>query len=296
MQDRPSFESPSRPTKTPPTIEAPKPHESGFVLGMAVAPAVVGVLALTVSFLPFLSSGGSAPRGLMLIILIQLLAAGLLKITEYVHLIRIWFSTLICSAVLVPLLALQVTLLREPYVSWGRGSASPSLVVTLIVAMVLLVGAVWAIATSWDEPDQAGLLFMPQAMVVPALIGMRSTILEGPTLRIFGEILLLAAVATAISWLLPPSMRLLTPPIAVAVEFVLLWVTGYGPWFHSTSGNVVRVLYSVMLAITVILVVAVPFIALWVKHGATAVRQARQRATRAQRRPPPATRGPVVPR
>jgi hypothetical protein len=263
---------------------------------MAVAPAMVGFLALSVSFLPFLSGGGSVPRGLMIVIAVQVIAVGILKASEYLHLMRIWFSTLICSAVLVPLLALQVTLLREPYVSWGRGSASPPLVATLVVAMVLLVCGVWAIATSWDDPDQAGLLFMPQAMVVPALIGMRSTILESATLRIFGEILLLASIATAISWLFPPAMRLLTPPIAIAVEFVFLWATGYGPWFHSTSGNVVRVLYSVMLAFTIILVVAVPFVALWAKHGATEIRQARQNATRAQQRRPPATRGPVVPR
>lgn len=274
----------------------PKPHESGFVLGMAAAPAGVGIVALAVSFVPFLSAGGSAPRGLMVIIAIQVAAAAVLKASGYVHLVPVWFSTLICSAVLVPLLALQVTLLREPYVSWSRGSASPAMVATLVVGMVLLVGAVWAVVTSWSDPDQAGLLFMPQAMVVPALIGMRSTILEAPALRIVGEILLLAAVATAVSWLLPPAARLLTPPIALAVEFILLWATGYGPWFHSTSGDVVRVLYSLMLAIAVILVVAVPFAALWTRHRAVALRQARQRAWRQHSRRPPPPRGPVVPR
>jgi hypothetical protein len=220
---RPNYETPVPTNLKPPPPRTLKPHESGFVLGMAVAPAVVGLLALSVSFLPILSSGGSVPRGLMIVIAIQVIAVGILKASEYLHLMRIWFSTLICSAVLVPLLALQVTLLREPYVSWGRGSASPPLVATLVVAMVLLVCAVWAVATSWDDPDQAGLLFMPQAMVVPALIGMRSTILESATLRIFGQILCLAAIAIAISWLLPPAMRLLTPPIAIAVEFVWSW-------------------------------------------------------------------------
>jgi hypothetical protein len=262
---------------------------------MAVAPATVGMLALLFSFVPFLTGGGNVPRGLLFIIVVQAAVAALLKATDYTHLVRVWFSTLICSAVLLPLLALQVTLLREPYVSWGRGSASPAMVATLVVAMVLLVGAVWAITANWNEPDQAGLLFMPQAMVVPALIGMRSTILESPALRIFGEILLLSAIAIACSWLAPPALRLVTPPIAVAVEFILLWGTGYGPWFHSTSGNVVRVLYVLMLALTIVLVAAVPLVALWVKHDAVAVRQARQRAVRKQPRPP-ATRGPVVPR
>jgi hypothetical protein len=263
---------------------------------MAVAPAVVGLVAVGVSFMPFLTGGGTVPRGLVLLFVVQVCAAAILKASDYGHLVKIWLSTLICSAVLLPLLALQVTLLREPYVSWGRGSASPAVVATLVVAMVLLVGAVWAVSASWSDPDQAGLLFMPQAMVVPALIGMRSTILESPALRIFGEILLLSAAAIAVSWLVPYTYRLLTPAIAVAVEFVLLWAIGYGPWFHATSGNVVRVLYSVMLALTVILVVAVPFVALWVKHDAIAVRQAQQRAVRSQQPRPPVARGPVVPR
>jgi hypothetical protein len=263
---------------------------------MALAPAVVGMLALLISIVPFLSGRGSIPRGLIILIVIQAAVAGSLKAVEHHALMRSWISTLTCSAVLVPLLALQVTLLREPYVSWSRQSAAPALVATLIVGMVLIVGAVWTIATSWEDPDAAGLLFLPQAMVVPALIGMRSTILERPALEILGEILLLAALATAVSWVLTPTTRMLTPPIAVAVEFVILWITGYGPWFHATSGDVVRVLYGLMLALTVILVVAVPFVALWVKHGASAAQQARARSLRSAAQRPPVTRGPVIPR
>jgi len=274
---------------------AQHPHESGHVLGLAIAPATVGLLALIASALPFLSAGDSVPRGLMLIVLIQLFVAAVLHAAEHTALMRSWIATVITSAVLVPLLALQVTLLREPYVSWSRGSASPSLVATLVVSMVLLAGAVWSVAVSWAEPDVAGLLFMPQAMVVPAMVGMRSTIKEQPALEMLGKIMLLAAAATAISWVFPPATRILTPPFAVAVEFVLLWATGYGPWFHETSGDIVRVLYSVMLALAVILVVAVPFVALWVKQGATAITALGRRSTCSGRRTT-AARGPVVPR
>jgi hypothetical protein len=168
-------------------------------------------------------------------------------------------------------MALQVTLLREPYVSWTRDSASPSMVATLIVCVVLSAGAVWTVVVNWSEPDVAGLHFMPQAMIVPAIIGTRSAISEVDALDTAGKVLLIAALATSAAWLVPPGPRILVPPIALGVEFVVLWVTGYGPWFHETSGGVVRVLYSFTLTLAVVLVVAVPMTAMWIKHGSVRV-------------------------
>ena len=262
---------------------------------MAIAPAVVGFLSIVVSFIPMLAGPGSAPRGLMLVIAVQVIVFGVLRANERHPLMRSWISTLICSAALMPLLALQVTLLREPYVSLERHSAAPSMVATFIVTMVLIVGAVWAVATSWENPDEAGLLFMPQAMMVPALIGMRSTILQGAALEMLGQVLFLAAGATAVAWILPQSSRLLVPPVAVAIEFVALWATGHGPWFHATSGDIVRVLYSLMLAVAVILVVMAPYVAAWVRHGAGVAMQTRPKPRR-KAVSQPVNRGPVVPR
>ena len=267
-------------------------HESGFVLGMAIAPAMVGFLAIVVSFIPLLAGTGSIPQGLILVILFQFGVTAFLRASDNHPLMHSFISTLICSAVLAPLLALQVTLLREPYVSVSRDSAAPSMVATLIVSMVLIVGAVWSVASSWESPDEAGLLFMTQGMMVPALIGMRSTIGQDPALRMIGQVMLLAAAATALAWILPVSSRLLVPAGAVAIEFVFLWATGHGPWFHVTSGNIVRVLYSVILAVSVILVVAVPFTALWVNHGANQAVLAQAKSNRSSV-PPPAR--PVSP-
>ena len=295
-QDRREPERRSGSDRGPARGTAPvRPRESGYLLGLAAAPTVVGVLALVASLFSALSGGGSVPRGLVLIVFVQLVAAGLLRATEHGALMRSWIATMIVSAVLVPLIALQVTLLREPYVSWERGSASPSLVATLVVSVVLFVGAVWSVATSWAEPDVAGLLFLPQGMIVPALIGMRSAIQEQPAIEMLGYMMLLAAGATAVAWMVPPASRILAPPFALAIEFVLLWLAGYGPWFHATSGDIVRVLYSVMLALAVILTVAVPFAALWVKHGASAIHAAKRRPIRPIATPPP-MRGPIVPR
>ena len=238
---------------------------------MAIAPVTVGILAGVFSQLTMFAEGGRIPRGLILLVLIQLAAILLLRINDDHPLVNSWVSTLGASAVLVPLLALQVTLLREPYVALGRGSATPAILATVVVGLVLIVGAVWAVASSWTEPDQAALLFMPLGLLPPAMIGMRSTILQGPALELLAEVLLLAALATAIAWAIPPNLRIFVPPVAVGAEFILLWAAGHGPWFHRTSGDVVRFLYTSMLVLSVVLIVAVPVVAMWVKGRAIVV-------------------------
>jgi hypothetical protein len=98
-----------------------------------------------------------------------------------------------------------------------------------------------------------------------------------------------------VAWILSQPGRLLVPSVAVAVEFVILWATGHGPWFHETSGDIVRVLYSLMIGVSVVLVVMVPFAAAWIRQRAVSTRQARPKPKRSAA-PQPAHRGPVVPR
>lgn len=272
------------------------PRDSGVVLGFAACYGAIGFLALLLSFVSIVSGTGSVPRGVIILIALQLIAAGLLRASGNIALTRPWISALICTAVLLPLLAMQVTLLREPYVALSRGSASPAMLATLMVSVVLLVAAVWVVATNWQEPDEAGLIFLPIGMTVPALIGMRSTILQRPALQMLAEVMILAAAATAIAWFFPQASRVFVPPVAVAIEFVVLWVTGHGPWFHETSGDIVRVLYSAMLAVTVVLVVAVPFAAMWIKHGAARAASPPNPARPAGERRPTRTKSVTPPR
>lgn len=273
-----------------------RPNEGGLVLGMALAPAAVGLFSLFVSVVSFIGRSDGAPRGLILVLLMQAGVAFGLALNERNPLVPSWIATIVCSAVLLPLLAIQVSLLREPYVSWSRGSASPAMVATVVVSMVVLAGAVWSVVTGWEHPDEAGLLFMPQAMMVPALIGMHATVQQASALRILGTVMLMSAVATGISWLLQPSARIFVPPAALAVEVLGLWLSGHGPWFHATSGDIVRILYCVMLAQSVVLVVSVPIAAMWVNHGAMLAEEMRVQRSRTLRPPRSTTHGPAVPR
>lgn len=55
-------------------------------------------------------------------------------------------------------------------------------------------------------------------------------------------------------------------PIALAAQFIALWIAGRGPSFQPTSGRIVPALYTVMLIVTVVLTVSVPLLAVWVRR------------------------------
>jgi hypothetical protein len=173
-----------------------------------------------------------------------------------------WTACLFVSALLAPILALQVTLLREPYVSLARHSAGPALFATLIAAIALIVAAVWAVAVGWSEPDQAALLFMPAVLLWPAVIGIGAVVSQRSALLTLAEVSLICAAATAISVLLPPFTRVFVPAGTLGAEFVILWITGQGPWFQPTSGGIVRVVYVLSLVLSVALTVATPLLAM----------------------------------
>ncbi len=240
-------------------------HPVDFAVFVAIgAPyALTGVLAALLSLIPFFSANASVPRGLIVLVGVQLAGLGVARANQSTIAIHGWSAIALTSSVLLPLLSLQVTLLREPYVSLARHSAGPAMFATFIVVVVLTLGAVWSLTSAWQTPEFAALLFMPMAVLVPAMMSMRETVYQRIALETLAETALLCAVMTAIAFAAPPRWRALIPAITLALEFVALWIAGRGPWFHATSGTVVRVLYTTLLASTVVLVVAVPVIAAW---------------------------------
>lgn len=236
---------------------------SGEILGLAIAPAMTGVVCLFLGVVPLFSTAASTiPRGMLFLILLQF--GGLLfsRASQSPALVLSWTACLFVSALLAPILALQVTLLREPYVSLARHSAGPALFATLIASIALIVVAVWAVAVGWSEPDQASLLFMPAALLWPAVIGIGAVVSQRSALFTLAEVSLICALATAVSVLLPPFTRVFVPAGTLGAEFVILWITGQGPWFQPTSGGIVRAIYVLSLVLSVILTVATPLLAM----------------------------------
>ena len=236
---------------------------SGAILGLAIAPAVTGAAALFLGVVPmFSSSAGTVPRGMLVLLFLQI--AGLLfsRASQAPALILSWTATLFVTCLLAPLIALQVTLLREPYVSLARHSAGPALFATFVVAIAVAFGAIWCVVIGWSDPDHAALLFMLAGLLWPAMIGAGAVVSQRTALLILSEVCLISAAAMALAVLLPPFSRIFVPAGTLAFEFVFLWLSGQGPWFQPTSGGVVRAIYAGSLVLTVLLIVAAPLMAM----------------------------------
>jgi hypothetical protein len=237
------------------------PARNGYLLGMGLAPGITSIAALTVSVVPILSGTGDIPIGIVVILMAQVAAlATLTRIGAHP-----WAPSLISVgflvSVMLPMLALQVSLLHEPYVSLAMGSAGPALLATILLLGLYGAFAIWVTWVSQTRPEIASILLMPATLAIPAIIGEHGSIDQRSALMILSEVTLITAITAAIVWLFPGWPQLLAGGGAMAVEFLRLWAAGRGPWRHETSGAIVNVVYITMLATAVLVVVLVPVLA-----------------------------------
>ena len=233
---------------------------SGSFVGFAIAPATTGILAWVVSLSPRLHGTGDLPRGLLLLLLVEAAVVGLLQRDDGNELLPSWGAMLYTTAVLLPVIALQISMLHEPFVAVSNGSAGPSLLASGLVTALLVGYAAWCVRSCGDEAEVAALAFMPAALVVPSMIGHAGTVTQLDALRTLLEIGLVAAACTLTVWSFPGWPQAMVAAIALAVEFVVLLATGRGPWREPTAGAVVPAIYIGMLIVTSLLVVAVPIL------------------------------------
>jgi len=243
-----------RPARRSPGIVA----RSGAFVGFAIAPGVVASLAWLVSLSPRFYGTGDLPRGLLAVLLVQVAVVGVLGREDDNPLVTTWVAMLFTTTVMMPVLALQVSLLHEPFVSLEGGSAGPSLIATALV-LVLLVGfAVWCVRTLGEQPESAALAFIPPALSVPSMIGHAGSVTQLDGLRTLLEIGLVGAICMLAVWSFPGWPQAMVAALAFALELLVLLATGRGPWREPTAGDIVPAVYIAMLMATSLLVVLVP--------------------------------------
>jgi hypothetical protein len=240
-------------------------------LAVAAPYAATGVVALALSVAGGLLSGFSLPIAAMLLLTLMAIGFVVTRAMEQPRLARISLINLVIAATLLPLLALQTTLARAPYVAVEWGTATPPFVATVGVIATLCVIAFLIAMASIDTPEESSLLFTPAALLVPSILGVRGELSEARSLAALGETLALCAAAAFIAWMLPREMRPLIGPAALGAQFLVLWLIGRGPSFQTTSGEIVPILYGAMLATVVMLVVAIPIFAVWFRRIALEV-------------------------
>lgn len=262
-QPPPSVPAPPVERVRPPVRRpAPQVDRDRRILGIAVTHAVTALAAFGFSLIPPLRQEGGWP--LLVIAVVIVLVAGLATARDEGAALfaRGWVANLVTTIAIMPIAALTVTLAREPHVSLSAGSAWAPLLFTALLCVMLLVMAAAIAIWSTDGPDEAALLVLPAAMIIPAIVGVRGEIGEVDAVRALGQATIIAAIAAVMSWSLAPSLRAFVPPLALGLQVVLLWLNGQGPSFSRSSGQVVPLIFSALFAASVIMVVATSILAI----------------------------------
>jgi hypothetical protein len=174
-----------------------------------------------------------------------------------------WQMTLLVTIILMPVVALQASASRIPFVAIARGSAGPLLWLTLATCITLFGLWLFAAHQSDRSPENASLLFLPAAVLVPAILGAPGLLDETSALSMLGEACLVAGVWIFAALLAPASWRPMAGGIALGAQFVVLWAIGRGPVIGHDGGTVVPASAALLLALTTLLTVLTPLGALF---------------------------------
>ena len=206
---------------------------------------------------------GAAPVRIGFVVLALAIGIGLTVAMDRPGPRPYWQMTLLVTLVLMPVVALQASASRVPFVAIARGSAGPLLWLTLATCVTLIGLWLFAAHQSDQTPENGSLLFLPAAALVPAILGAPGSLDETSALSMLGEACLVAGVWIFVALLAPPNWRPLAGAIALGTQFVVLWMLGRGPVIGNDGGTVVPASAALLLAMTTLLTVLTPLGALF---------------------------------
>jgi hypothetical protein len=224
---------------------------------------LTSILSLTGALDALRLPTGAAPVRVGFVVLALLAGIGLTIAMDRPGPRPYWQMTLLVTIVLMPVVALQASASRVPFVAIARGSAGPLLWLTLATCITLFGLWLFAAHQSDQAPENGSLLFLPAAVLVPAILGAPGSLDETSALSMLGEACLVAGVWIFVALLAPASWRPMAGGIALGAQFAVLWVIGRGPVIGSDAGTVVPASAAFLLTVTTLLTVLTPLGALF---------------------------------
>ena len=230
--------------------------------GRAAPMVVTGLVALAGALDLLLLPEIGAPVRLGLVLAALAVGIGLSVALDRAGTRPYWQMALYATLILMPIVALQASAARVPFVALSRGSAGPLLWLTLATVIALFGLWLFAVYQSDQAPENAALLFLPAALLVPGMLGAPGSLGEESVLATLGESSLLAAAAIFLGQMGPPGWRPVAGAVALGAQFLLLWAMGRGPVVGQDAGAIVPFSAAVLLAVTALLTVLAPLGAL----------------------------------
>jgi hypothetical protein len=247
--------------------------------------AITALVALPAATLDLPGPTTGLPLTLLGIVAIQLAGMFLAREGELWSWFRIWVVLLASTLTLLPTLAIQAASSRVPYASLSSGSAGLVIVATMGSVAAIIGIMTLAAALAADAPENAAILLAPALVLVPAVLGVPGDLGERSALLALAESCGVATVLMGVGWLLPKRSRPLVGLAALGVQFIVLWMLGFGPVAAPGRGLVVPALAIVILVVTVLAAAAAPIAALIANRFAQTVRSQSQAPARDRSHP-----------
>lgn len=165
-----------------------------------------------------------------------------------------------------PFVIVRQSVLRVPFVEWGNGTLAMPVLATIGVVMLLLALAMGSALLCEQDPEYAGIVFLPAALLVPFFAGATEITSLSTALIVLAAIYIASAVLTVVASMLPGAYPTLVAPIALALEFLVLPLAGNTPIFPLGAGMSAKLLFFVVLFVAVGLTIAVPLMAVWTRQ------------------------------
>ncbi|CAA9574470.1 MAG: hypothetical protein AVDCRST_MAG87-2748 [uncultured Thermomicrobiales bacterium] len=179
---------------------------------------------------------------------------------------RISMINLATMAIVFPALVVRQGMIRIPFVDRGNGTLLAPTMVTLVVVFALLIVGLGCAVLSQEDPEFAGVAFLPAAMLVPVLAGQNGPSGLMATLWALAIVYLTSAALTVVASMLVGPYATLVAPVAIAVEFVTLTLMRSDSIFPIGAGSVAKGLFFVVVGVTVTLSILVPMASAWIRQ------------------------------
>lgn len=165
-----------------------------------------------------------------------------------------------------PSVIMRQSVLRVPFVEWGNGTLPMPIMATVGVVVLLGVLAAGSAVLCEEDPEYAGVIFVPAALMVPFFAGATEITSLDTAFVVMAGIYVASAALTVIASVLPGAYPTLVAPIALAIEFLVLPLAKNTPIFPVGAGTSAKLLFFIVLSVAVGLTVAVPVMAVWFRQ------------------------------
>ncbi|HVL22993.1 MAG TPA: hypothetical protein VM450_02865 [Thermomicrobiales bacterium] len=165
-----------------------------------------------------------------------------------------------------PFLIVRQSAMRVPFVEFGNGTLLVPLVSTVAVIFLLVALAFGSAMLCEEDPEYAGIVFLPAALLVPVFAGATEITSLATAVTVVAGVYLASAVLTVVASMLPGAYPTLVAPIAIALEFLVLPLSGGTPIFPVGAGISAKLLFFTVVFAAVGMAIAVPVMAVWARQ------------------------------